>query len=75
MGVLERIQSPSDLKALSVDELTSLSSELRQYIIEIVSQRGGHLASSLGAVEIAIALHYVFDSPRDKILWDVGHQS
>jgi 1-deoxy-D-xylulose-5-phosphate synthase len=75
MSMLDRIQNPSDLKALSVDELTSLSVELRQYIIEIVSQRGGHLASSLGAVEIAIGLHYVFDSPRDKILWDVGHQS
>jgi len=56
-------------------ELAALSEEIRQYIIEVVSVRGGHLASSLGAVEIAIALHYVFDSPRDKILWDVGHQS
>jgi 1-deoxy-D-xylulose-5-phosphate synthase len=75
MSVLDRIDNPSDLKALSIDELTCLSDELRQYIIEVVSHRGGHLASSLGAVEIAVALHYVFDSPRDKIVWDVGHQS
>jgi 1-deoxy-D-xylulose-5-phosphate synthase len=75
MGLLERIESPADLKALSIAELRSLSEEIRHYIIEVVSQRGGHLASSLGAVEITLALHYVFDSPRDKILWDVGHQS
>jgi 1-deoxy-D-xylulose-5-phosphate synthase len=75
MGLLEHVDSPSDLRTLSIDELKRLSEEMRHYIIEVVSQRGGHLASSLGAVEIAIALHYVFDSPRDKILWDVGHQS
>ena len=75
MGLLERIQSPADLKALSIDELRILSEEIRHYIIEVVSQRGGHLASSLGAVEITLALHSVFDSPRDRILWDVGHQS
>jgi len=75
MALLDRIASPADLKRLSLEELGGLSCELRQFIIEVVSQRGGHLASSLGAVEIAIALHYVFDSPRDKILWDVGHQS
>lgn len=56
-------------------QLEALCSELRQYIIEVISSRGGHLASSLGAVEITVALHYVFDSPHDKILWDVGHQS
>lgn len=75
MSHLERIASPADLKKLTVPELRELAEELRQYIIEIVSQRGGHLASSLGAVEIALALHYVFDSPRDRIIWDVGHQS
>ncbi len=75
MTHLDRIGAPEDLKKLSLDELGALSEELRQYIIEIISLRGGHLASSLGAVEIALALHYVFDSPRDKILWDVGHQS
>jgi len=75
MALLDRIRTPGDLKGLSLEELVALSAEIRQYIIEVVSVRGGHLASSLGAVEIAIALHYVFDSPRDKILWDVGHQS
>jgi len=73
--LLDRIHTPADLKRLSVDELKALSAEIRRYIIEIVSAQGGHLASSLGCVEIALALHYVFDSPRDKILWDVGHQS
>ncbi len=75
MGLLERIQSPADLKKLSFEELGALSEEIRHYIIEVVSLRGGHLASSLGAVEITLALHSVFDSPRDKIVWDVGHQS
>ncbi len=75
MTLLDRIRTPEDLKRLSLEELGGLSDELRQYIVEIVSLRGGHLASSLGAVEIALALHYVFDSPRDKLLWDVGHQS
>jgi 1-deoxy-D-xylulose-5-phosphate synthase len=75
MALLDRIETPEDLKQLSLEELAALSEEIRQYIIEVVSVRGGHLASSLGAVEIALALHYVFDSPKDKILWDVGHQS
>ncbi len=75
MSLLERISSPADLKKLSIEELGDLACEVRQYIIEVVSMRGGHLASSLGAVEIALAVHYVFDSPRDRILWDVGHQS
>jgi len=75
MGLLDRIETPADLKKLSVEELKVLSCEIRQYVVETVSQRGGHLASSLGAVEITLALHYVFDAPRDKIVWDVGHQS
>lgn len=73
--MLERIDSPSDLKKLSLDELRELAEEIRQEIIRVVSRNGGHLAPSLGAVEIAVALHYVFDSPRDKMIWDVGHQS
>lgn len=73
--LLERINSPKDLKDLSMEELDQLGSEIRQYIIEIISSRGGHLASSLGCVEITLALHYTFDAPKDKILWDVGHQS
>lgn len=73
--LLEKIHSPADLKRLSIEELEALTAEIRQYIIEVVSKRGGHLASSLGCVEITLALHYVFDSPSDKIVWDVGHQS
>jgi len=73
--MLEKVNSPEDIKKLSVDELKVLAKEIRNYIIEVVSKRGGHLASSLGAVEITVSLHYVFDSPRDKIIWDVGHQS
>jgi len=73
--MLERINEPSDIKKLSVEELTELADEIRHEIIRVVSRTGGHLAPSLGAVEITIAIHYVFDSPRDKIVWDVGHQS
>ncbi len=74
-GILNNINSPEDLRKLSVPELGKLSGEIRNYIIEVVSKRGGHLASSLGCVEITLALHYVFNSPRDQIVWDVGHQS
>jgi len=73
--IISRIDSPEDLKNLQVDELQSLAGEIRNYIIEVLSRRGGHLASSLGSVELTLALHYVFDSPRDRIVWDVGHQS
>lgn len=74
-SVLERIGSPADLKALGPDELRALAAEVRELIIETVSEKGGHLASSLGAVEIAIALHCVFDTPNDRVVWDVGHQA
>ena len=73
--VLEKIDSPLDLKKLSMDELGVLADELRQVIIQTVSVNGGHLASSLGVIETTIALHYVFNTPKDKIIWDVGHQS
>lgn len=73
--LLKKINSPKDLKAIPVKELPELSSEIREKIIDVVSKTGGHLASSLGAVELTIALHYVFDMPKDKIIWDVGHQS
>ena len=73
--ILDRIDSPEDLRALSPGELTGLAEELRQEIIRVVSRNGGHLAASLGVVELTLALHYVFESPRDSILWDVGHQS
>ncbi len=72
---LDRIDSPADLKKLDVSELPDLAEEIRQEIIRVVSRTGGHLAPSLGTVELTLALHYAFDSPRDKIIWDVGHQS
>ncbi len=75
MGFIDRISSPTDLKQLSRQELPVLASELRAKIVDVVSKSGGHLASSLGAVELAIAIHYVFDTPRDKVIWDVGHQA
>jgi len=73
--VLERINCPDDVKWLSPDELDELCAEIRTLLVSTVGENGGHLASSLGAVELAIALHRVFDSPKDKIVWDVGHQS
>ncbi|MBT8635519.1 1-deoxy-D-xylulose-5-phosphate synthase [Polynucleobacter paneuropaeus] len=72
---LDSIHSPADLKKLSRDELPSLADELRQFVLDSVSQTGGHLSSNLGTVELSIALHYVFDTPADRIVWDVGHQS
>lgn len=73
--LLERIDSPEELKKLSVEELRAYCDELRRYIIEQCAQNPGHLASSLGAVELAAALHYVYDTPDDKLIWDVGHQT
>lgn len=73
--LLDLIDSPADLKKISVEDLPRVSAELRELIIETVSEVGGHLASSLGAIELSIALHYVFNSPEDKIVWDVGHQA
>ena len=73
--MLEKINSPEDLKVLSIDEKKILAEEIRKYILEIVSENGGHLASNLGVVELTIALHSVFNVPEDKIVWDVGHQT
>jgi 1-deoxy-D-xylulose-5-phosphate synthase len=73
--ILERVDGPDDLKNLTLEQLEVLALEIRDKIIETVSKTGGHLAPSLGAVELAIALHYVFDAPKDKIIWDVGHQA
>ncbi|TAN63984.1 1-deoxy-D-xylulose-5-phosphate synthase, partial [bacterium] len=73
--LLDSVIFPADLKKLPVQALPRLSHELRQFIISTVSGAGGHLASSLGAVEIAVALHYVLNAPEDKIVWDVGHQA
>ena len=75
MGILNGINSPNDLKTLNIPELTALSDEIREFLIKSVSATGGHLGSNLGVVELSVALHYIFDSPRDKIIWDVGHQS
>ncbi len=73
--LLDDIDSPADLRALEVEELTVVADELRGFIIECVSKTGGHLASSLGAVDLTLALHYVFNTPKDRIVWDVGHQA
>lgn len=73
--LLDKIQSPENLKQLNADELTALCGEIREFLIDSVSETGGHLASNLGVVELTVALHTVFDVPRDKIIYDVGHQS
>ena len=73
--MLEKIDSPKDLKKLNIDEKNKLAKEIREYVLEVVAKNGGHLASNLGVVELTIALHSVFDIPKDKIVWDVGHQS
>jgi 1-deoxy-D-xylulose-5-phosphate synthase len=74
-SLLERIDSPADVRALDRDELHTLADELRAFLIESVSRTGGHLSSNLGTVELTIALHSVFDTPRERIVWDVGHQT
>ena len=73
--MLEKIQKPNDIKKLPADQLPALAEEIREFIIESLSKTGGHLASNLGVVELTIAMHRVFDLPKDKLIWDVGHQS
>lgn len=73
--LLTRIEDPADLRRLSLPELKRLAAELRQFILETVARTGGHLASNLGAVELTLALHYVYDTPYDRLVWDVGHQT
>lgn len=73
--ILERIDYPADLRKLPVETLPEVCTELRQYIIDVLSENPGHLAASLGTVELTVALHYVFDTPYDRIVWDVGHQA
>src|SRR5690554_2941444 len=73
--LLERIESPSDLRRLERSELPALADELRAFLLESVSKTGGHLSSNLGTVELSIALHYIYDTPDDRIVWDVGHQT
>jgi len=72
--LLESINNPNDLKKLPAEQLPLLAEEIRQFLLETVSSTGGHLGSNLGTVELGIALHYCFDSPKDKIVWDVGHR-
>ena len=74
MSLLERIDSPAELRALSSEELRQLAAELRTTLVETISKTGGHISSSLGVVELTLALHRVFESPRDKLVWDTGHQ-
>lgn len=73
--MIETINSPSDLKKIKLKDLTIVANQIRNIIIDVTSKNGGHLASSLGAVELTLALHYVFNAPKDKIVWDVGHQA
>ena len=74
-NLLSNVDSPADIKELSPDQLAELCSEIRQYIIDCVCTNPGHFGASLGVVELTIALHYVFNTPYDKIIWDVGHQA
>src|SRR5580765_5116016 len=73
--LLSQVTSPGDLKKLSRDELFQVCDELRQYIIDIVSVYGGHFGASLGVVELTVALHYIYNTPYDQLVWDVGHQA
>ncbi len=73
--LLSTINGPVDLKKLNREQLHQVCSELRQYIIDVVSVHGGHFGASLGVVELSVALHYVFNTPYDQLVWDVGHQA
>jgi hypothetical protein len=75
MNLLETIDSPADVRKLAYTQLTPLAHELRAYLLDSVSKTGGHLSSNLGTVELTVALHYVFNTPHDRIVWDVGHQT
>src|SRR5665648_399754 len=73
--LLDKINFPEDLRKLSKENLPQVAAELRQFLIDSVATTGGHFGSNLGVVELTVALHYVFDTPKDKLIWDVGHQS
>lgn len=75
MSLLQTIQSPADLKTLSLEQLKQLSTEVREFMVTSVAETGGHLASSLGAVDLTVAVHRIFEAPEDRIIWDVGHQA
>src|SRR5512135_1017681 len=72
---LDRINNPSDLRKLDVKDLRTVCAELREFLIDCVSKTGGHFGAGLGAVELAVALHYAFNTPEDKLVWDTGHQA
>ena len=72
---LDKVNFPSDIKKLSIEELKIFSAEVRKELINAVSVTGGHLGAGLGVVELTVALHYIFDTPNDKLIWDVGHQT
>src|SRR5687767_2137000 len=74
-SLLDTIRDPRDVRALPEENLEQLADELRRFTIESVSKSGGHLASSLGTIELTVALHYVFNTPHDRVVWDVGHQA
>jgi len=74
-SLLETISSPSDVRQLPKNQLSQLADELRQFVIQSVAKTGGHLAAGLGTVELTLALHYVYNTPDDKLVWDVGHQT
>src|SRR6476659_2818064 len=73
--LLSKIDSPVDLRALKPEDLKGVAAELRQYLVDTVSQMGGHFAAGLGTVELTVALHYIFNTPHDRLVWDVGHQA
>ena len=73
--LLDQLNTPEQLRALHVSQLVELADELRHDVIKAVSQTGGHLGAGLGVIELTIALHYIFDTPDDKLIWDVGHQA
>ena len=74
LPILDKVSSPEELRTMSDSDLDQVAKELRNEVIEVVSQTGGHLGSSLGVVELTVALHAIFKTPRDKLIWDVGHQ-
>src|ERR1700744_3037598 len=74
MTILDRVQSPTDVRELTSDELRQLADDIRARLIDVCSRTGGHIGAGLGVVELTVALHYAFDTPNDKVVWDVGHQ-
>ena len=75
MKLLQNINSPADLRRLKIDQLQEVAEEIRQHILETMARVGGHTGASLGAIELAVAMHYAFDTPQDRLVWDVGHQA